>query len=113
MNTTVLTGAHRSVLRRRSGISGTVQAGLDGLAIIGIAWGLIRYHIGMITPEYMIMLLLLLGSIAITFDQMAIYRTNRSYTQKALVLFQAWALSFLVLTLIGFYPSKGRHSPVR
>jgi hypothetical protein len=34
---------------------------------------------------------------------MAIYRTNRSYTQKALVLFQAWALSFLVLTLIGFF----------
>jgi putative colanic acid biosynthesis UDP-glucose lipid carrier transferase len=107
MNTTVLTGAHRSVLRRRSGISGTVQAGLDGLAIIGIAWGLIRYHIGMITPEYMIMLLLLLGSIAITFDQMAIYRTNRSYTQKALVLFQAWALSFLVLTLIGFLSQQG------
>lgn len=107
MNTTVLTGANRSVLRRRSGMSGTVQAGLDGLAVIGIAWGLINYHVGAITPEYMIMLLLLLGSIAITYDQMAVYRTNRSYTQKALVLFQAWTLSFLGLTLLGFLTKQG------
>ena len=112
MNTTVVSGANRSILRRRGGIAGTVQAALDGLAVVGIAWGLIDYHIGALTHEYMIMLLLLLGSLAIIFDQMAIYRTNRSYTQKGLALLKAWSLSFLVLTLISFLSQQNSISRI-
>lgn len=109
MNTTVLSGANRSVLRRRSRVSSTVQAGLDGIAVIGIAWGLINYHIGVVTADYLIMLLMLLGMLAVIFDQMALYRTNRSFTQKALVLVQCWSLAFLGLTLVGFLTQQGEY----
>lgn len=49
-----LTSRGRSVLQRRSSISNTVQAGLDGLAVMGIAYWLIDYHIGLLTSEYII-----------------------------------------------------------
>ena len=53
----------RSVLQRRSSTSIFIQAGLDSLAVTGVAWYLIDYHIGYITQAYVIMVLLLLGAL--------------------------------------------------
>ena len=96
----------RSVLQRRSNISNTLQAGLDGLAVIGIAWGLVMHHIGSLTPQYVIMLLMLMGTTALVYDHYAIYRTNASLTRKALILLKAWTISFLVLLLMAFLAAQ-------
>jgi putative colanic acid biosynthesis UDP-glucose lipid carrier transferase len=92
----------KSILRRRDQLSSKLQAGVDGLVLILIALALIRSQIGFLTPEYSIMLLMLLGILAVVFDQYAIYRSNVSFTRKAYTLFKAWTLSFLILLFIGF-----------
>jgi putative colanic acid biosynthesis UDP-glucose lipid carrier transferase len=92
----------RSVLQRRSSISNTFQALLDGAAVLGITYGLIDYHIGMLTQDYLIMLLLLMGALAVVYDHYAIYRSNINTTSKAFRLFKAWTVSFAFLVLMGF-----------
>ena len=93
---------NRSILRRRDQLSSRLQAGVDGLVLILLTLALIRSQMGFLTPEYAIMLLMLLGILAVVFDQYAIYRTNVSFTRKAYTLFKAWTLSFLILLFIGF-----------
>ncbi|MFY9329065.1 MAG: undecaprenyl-phosphate glucose phosphotransferase, partial [Georgfuchsia sp.] len=95
-------GKTRSVLQRRSSISNTIQAGLDGLVVIGVAYGLIEYHLGIVTAEYIIMLLLLMGSLAIIYDHYAIYRTNTGFTIKAFRMFKAWTVCFAFLVMMAF-----------
>ena len=95
-------GGKRSVLQRRSSISNTVQAGLDGIAILGISYGLIDYHIGVLTQDYLIMLLLLMGALAVVFDHYAIYRSNANATSKAFRLFKAWTVTFAFLVMMAF-----------
>ncbi len=95
----------RTLLQRRSSVSNMIQQALDGAAVIGITWGLVNIHsnqIGGLTNSYMIMLLLLLGILAITYDRFAIYRSNAHFLDKAFNLFKAWTLTFLVLIVLGF-----------
>lgn len=92
----------KALLQRRSSISNTIQAALDGLAVIGVALGLIEYHIGELTPEYTIMLLLLMGTLAVVYDRYALYRSNTNFTGKVWVLLKAWTITFMLLLLIGF-----------
>ncbi|MGV3627124.1 MAG: sugar transferase, partial [Betaproteobacteria bacterium] len=92
----------RPVLQRRSSITNLFQAGLDGLTIIGVAYGLINYHIGTLTTNYLIMLLLLMGALAVTYDQFGIYRSNASFTKKSLTLFKAWTVCFAFLVMMAF-----------
>ncbi len=95
----------RTLLQRRSSVSNMIQQALDGAAVIGITWSLVTVHSqenGGITNPYMIMLLLLLGILAITYDRFAIYRSNAHFLDKAFNLFKAWTLTFLVLIVLGF-----------
>jgi putative colanic acid biosynthesis UDP-glucose lipid carrier transferase len=95
-------GAGRSVLQRRSSISNTVQAGLDGLTVLGVAYWLVDYHIGELTAEYTIMILLLMGALAVIYDHYAIYRSNANFTRKVYTLFKAWTATFAFLFILGF-----------
>ncbi|VVN99478.1 undecaprenyl-phosphate glucose phosphotransferase [Pseudomonas fluorescens] len=92
----------RSILQRRSSTSNAIQAGLDFVAVTGVAWYLIDYHIGFITPDYVIMLLLLLGALAIVYDHYAIYRSNVGFAVKAFKLFKAWSATFGFLVVMAF-----------
>lgn len=92
----------KSVLQRRRSISNAFQASLDGLSVIGISWALVTYHFGVITPEYVILILILMGAMAVVYDGYAIYRTNNAFTGKALALLKAWTLTFAILLVIGF-----------
>ena len=95
-------GRRRSILQRRSSTSNTIQAALDGLAVLGISWWLIDYHIGFLTPAYVIMLLLLVGALAVVYDHYAIYRSNAGLTLKAFKLFKAWTATFAFLVAMAF-----------
>lgn len=99
---TLIPGGQRSVLQRRSSITNTIQAALDGIAVIGITWGLIDHHIGVLSPDYTIMVLVLLGALAVIYDQYGIYRSNANFTLKALDLFKAWTLTFAFLVMMAF-----------
>ncbi|HDS1733081.1 MULTISPECIES: undecaprenyl-phosphate glucose phosphotransferase [Pseudomonas] len=92
----------RSLLQRRSGVSNAVQAGLDGIAVIGIAWYLIYDQFGFITSDYVIMLLLLIGALGVIYDHYAIYRSNVGLTIKAFRLFKAWSATFCFLVVMAF-----------
>lgn len=95
----------RTILQRRNNLSNTVQQLLDGMAVIGVTWGLTQYHylyIGGVTSPYMVMLLVLLGVLAITYDKFAIYRSNGPFLDKATDLLKAWTLTFLSLIVLAF-----------
>ncbi|KAB0503762.1 undecaprenyl-phosphate glucose phosphotransferase [Pseudomonas moorei] len=92
----------RSVLQRRSSTSIVIQAGLDGLAVTGVAWYLINYHIGYISQAYVIMVLLLLGALAVVYDHYAIYRSNVGFAVKAFKLLKAWTAAFCFLVAMAF-----------
>ncbi|MDZ3991748.1 undecaprenyl-phosphate glucose phosphotransferase [Pseudomonas sp. Teo4] len=92
----------RSLLQRRSSVSNAIQAGLDGIAVTGIAWYLIYIQFGFITSDYVIMLLLLIGALAVVYDHYAIYRSNAKLTIKAFRLFKAWSVTFCFLVVMAF-----------
>ena len=92
----------RSLLQRRSSVSNAIQAGLDGVAVTGIAWYLIYDQFGYITSDYVIMLLLLIGALAVIYDHYAIYRTNVGLSIKAFRLFKAWSATFCFLVVMAF-----------
>lgn len=92
----------RSLLQRRSSVSNAIQAGLDGIAVTGVAWYLIVDQIGYITSDYVIMLLLLIGALAVIYDHYAIYRSNVGLSIKAFRLFKAWSATFCFLVVMAF-----------
>ncbi|AGZ35211.1 undecaprenyl-phosphate glucose phosphotransferase [Pseudomonas sp. SWI6] len=92
----------RSLLQRRSSVSNAIQAGLDGIAVTGIAWYLIYTQFGYITSDYVIMLLLLIGALAVVYDHYAIYRSNAKLSIKAFRLFKAWSVTFCFLVVMAF-----------
>lgn len=109
MSPLALSAPRRSLLRRRNVLSSTLQAGFDGAASICVAWALISYHVGQLTLEYLLMLLLQLAILALSYDRMAVYRSNCSFTRKAFKLVQAWTLTFLILAFIGFISKQGEY----
>ena len=63
----------KSLLQRRKSIITLLQPLLDGLAIIAVALFFIKFFVGNLTQDYIILLLALLGVVAITYDRQAIY----------------------------------------
>lgn len=95
----------RTLLQRRSSISQTLQQVLDSMSVIGVTLALIQYHyqdIGGKTMPYIIMLLVLLGLLAITYDKFAIYRSNNNFLDKSTNVLKAWTLTFLLLIVFAF-----------
>lgn len=95
-----------SLLERRSGVSSAVQAGIDCLSVILVTYMLIDRHIGFITPDYTVFLLLLIGTMAVVYDNFAIYRANASFSKKSLKLFNAWVVTFAVLIMVAFVAKR-------
>jgi putative colanic acid biosynthesis UDP-glucose lipid carrier transferase len=95
-------GGRRSILQRRSSTSNSIQAGLDGIAVTGLSWWLVDYHIGYLSSDYVIMILILLGALAVVYDNYGIYRSNVGFTLKAFKLFKAWAATFAFLVAVAF-----------
>jgi putative colanic acid biosynthesis UDP-glucose lipid carrier transferase len=98
----------RSVLQRRSSVSNALQAGLDGIAVTGVAWYLIYEQFGYITSDYVIMLLLLIGALAVIYDHYGIYRSNVGLTTKAFRLFKAWSATFCFLAVMAFLTKQSQ-----
>jgi putative colanic acid biosysnthesis UDP-glucose lipid carrier transferase len=67
--------------------------------------GLVTYHASKVAGQsqsYVVMLLILLGVLAITYDKFAIYRSNGHFVDKAFNLLKAWTLTFLILIVLAF-----------
>jgi putative colanic acid biosynthesis UDP-glucose lipid carrier transferase len=92
----------KTILQRRSSLSNIFQQLLDGSVVIGTTWALVTHYMGGFYNPYMIMLLLMLGIMALTYDRFAIYRSNGNYVEKAFNLLKAWSLTFLILVVIAF-----------
>lgn len=94
-----------AVLQRRSSIA-DVRPLLDGVAVVSLAYWLILLNVGVLTAEYTVTVVLLLGALGLLYDLFAIYRKNASFTRKALDLLQAWTLAFAVLVVLGFVTKR-------
>ena len=92
----------RSILKRRGSISTAAQTLVDLAAVMGLALLLIHQQIGEVTGEYSVLLLVLGMVMVFAYDQFGVYRSNSSFTRKALTLFKAWSLAFGFLLLVGF-----------
>ena len=101
MNATSTLPDRGGVLQRRS-TAQDIRALLDGLAVAGIAYGLIIWHIGAATTEYTILVVLLLGALGLLYDAFDVYRKTASFTRKALDLLQAWTAAFAILVVLGY-----------
>ncbi|ODS91945.1 MAG: undecaprenyl-phosphate glucose phosphotransferase [Comamonas sp. SCN 65-56] len=97
-----LGGSSRPVLQRRGSFSNALQAALDGVAVLAIAYLLIQRQIGVLNAHYTVMVMLLLAIMGLLYDRFAIYRSNSNFTGKAARLMQAWSLAFAVLLMLGF-----------
>ena len=92
----------KSILKRRGSISTSVQALLDLVVVMGLALLLIRQQVGGLTAEYSVLMLLLAMGMLLAYDQFGVYRSNSSFTRKALTHFKAWSLAFGFLLVVGF-----------
>jgi putative colanic acid biosysnthesis UDP-glucose lipid carrier transferase len=95
----------RALLQRRSSLSQMSQQFLDCASVIGITLALVSYYandIGRQYNSYIIMLLILLGILAITYDKFAIYRSNGHFVDKAFNMLKAWTLTFFILIVLAF-----------
>ena len=93
---------HRSILKRRGSISTAVQAVVDVVAVMTLSLLLIQKHIGTVTTPYSVLLLLLAMVMVFAYNQFGVYRSNSSFTRKALTLFKAGSLTFGFLLVVGF-----------
>ena len=93
---------NKSLLQRRKSVVTLLQPLLDGLAIVGVAYFFIKLYVGHLNQDYIILLLILLGIVAVVYDRHAIYRSSTNFSSKVMKLFNAWSISFLALFLLGF-----------
>ena len=94
-------------ISRHGNVSAVLQALMDGAAVILIALGLIRWNIGDLDYQYTVLLLALLGTLAVVYDRLAIYRSNVSFTFKVIALAKGWTITFMLVVLLGFLTKTG------
>ncbi|MCU7867938.1 MAG: undecaprenyl-phosphate glucose phosphotransferase [Candidatus Thiodiazotropha sp. (ex Lucinoma borealis)] len=92
----------RSLLQRRNSLTTSLQAFLDGIAVIVLILALPIVFNGTLTMHYIVLALSLLGSMAVIYDRMNIYRHHGTMTKKALKLLKAWSSAFAFLLLLAF-----------
>jgi putative colanic acid biosysnthesis UDP-glucose lipid carrier transferase len=92
----------KSLLQRRKSLITVLQPLLDSAAIVGVAYFFIKFYVGFLTQDYIILMLVLLGIVAVVYDRYAIYRSSTNFFTKVVRLFNAWSTSFLALFLLGF-----------
>lgn len=97
----------KSLLQRRGNVSSAMQAGIDGLSVIIITWALVSYELGAFATEYVQLLLVLMGMMAVIYDHLGVYRTNTKFAGHSLQLFKAWSLAFLGLFVLAFLTKQG------
>lgn len=92
----------KSLLQRRKSLITVLQPLLDSVAIVAVAYFFVKFYIGFLTQDYVILMLVLLGIVAVAYDRYAIYRSSTDFFTKVVRLFNAWSTSFLALFLLGF-----------
>ncbi|MBT2972197.1 MAG: undecaprenyl-phosphate glucose phosphotransferase [Candidatus Thiodiazotropha sp. (ex Ctena orbiculata)] len=92
----------RSLLQRRNSLTTSLQAFLDGLAVVILIIALPLLFHGNLSSHYIILALALLGIMAVIYDRMNIYRHHCTMTKKALKLLKAWSSACAFLLLLAF-----------
>ncbi len=75
----------------------------DGMAVTAIYYVTVNsIHNGHFPEPYVVLLLLLLGTMAFFYDHFGVYYSHTSFTRHIFSLSKAWSSSFLFLLLLGF-----------
>lgn len=97
------TPTNRPISRGSHNLSSALRAGLDGLAVIGITWtATVIVNDGVFSYAYVLLLLTLLATMAVTYDQFGVYGAHGSFQAQTLALIKAWLTTFGVLLVLGF-----------
>ncbi|MCP5445734.1 MAG: undecaprenyl-phosphate glucose phosphotransferase [Chromatiaceae bacterium] len=75
---------------------------LDGFLVVTLSVVLSLVYQGVLTTQYMIMAVVLLGLMAVVYDRFGIYRLHGGMTKKLLTLGKAWSIAFSLLFLLAF-----------
>lgn len=70
--------------------------------VITLTVALSYFYQGVLTTQYMILAVTLLGIMAVVYDRFGIYRLNCGMTKKLLTLGKAWSIAFALLFLLAF-----------
>ncbi|MBT3046028.1 MAG: undecaprenyl-phosphate glucose phosphotransferase [Candidatus Thiodiazotropha sp.] len=92
----------RSLLQRRNSLTTSLQAFLDGLAVVILIIALPLLFHGNLSSHYIILALALLGIMSVIYDRMNIYRHHGTMTKKAFKLLKAWSSACAFLLLLAF-----------
>ncbi|WP_154715149.1 undecaprenyl-phosphate glucose phosphotransferase [Neptuniibacter caesariensis] len=86
----------RPLLQRRNSLTNMFQALLDAFLVLCLFVGFVQYTQGVLLYSHVIFVLLLMGSMAVIYDGMGIYRKNRSNLGKSFDLLKAWCFSLAI-----------------
>lgn len=90
-------------LDRHHGLTSSLLALSDGLAVIAIAYAATLWtNQGTFPEPYVVMLLLLLGVMGLMYDRQNVYQHHGSFLKQSLALIKAYTLSFAILLALGF-----------
>ena len=92
----------RSLLQRRNTLTKNFQSIYDGLVVILLVYVLTMAVDGVFTTPYMVMTLVLLGTMGLVYDRLSVYRHHGGMFQKAIMLGKAWSISFAILLTLSF-----------
>ena len=93
---------NRSLLQRRNSLTTMFQAFYDGLVVLMLVYLLIWALDVSYTVPYLVMTLVLLGTMGVIYDRISIYRQECNIKKKASNLGKAWSLSFVILLAVSF-----------
>lgn len=93
---------NKPLLRRRNTLSNYFQSLLDAMLVMGGMLVTTQILEGYFSMPYIILTLVLLASMALSYDHFGVYRVYNSAISKALTILKAWSVSFAILLIIGF-----------
>lgn len=91
------------VSRGSNSMSSVLRATLDGTAVVAITWtATLNVNNGVFSYAYVLLVLVLLATMAVTYDQFGVYRSQGGFAAQTLALIKAWLTTFGVLLVLGF-----------
>ena len=93
----------KTVLRRRQSLTATVEALLNGISMVVLAYVIaIRFHETFRLVDLYAVLALLIA-MAVTYDALGVYRRHSGLLSKSINITKAWSISFSFVLVCGYF----------
>ncbi len=93
---------NRSLLQRRNSLTTMFQSFYDGLVVVLLIYVLTWALDVSFTIPYLVMTLILLGTMGVVYDRVSVYRQDCGIYKNAINLGKAWGASFVILLTLSY-----------